>query len=112
MTCARNSPIYKLRQTQVVRSGEHRHEVRYRRFILAEAIGKYFDADTKMRHRLYAAALQLFAPMLTNVARKAFDDWRDRRVIGRRSSGGSTQHDTPASEESRRSKDRERPEGR
>ena len=49
---------------------------RYRAHFLVSGRGENFNAFTEMRHALYAANPDLFASMLTNVARDSFDTWR------------------------------------
>lgn len=49
---------------------------RYRADFLESDRGEKFNAFTEMRHALYAANSDVFASMLTNVARESFDAWR------------------------------------
>lgn len=49
---------------------------RYRAHFLSEGRGEHFNAFTEIRHCLYAANPESFAGMLTNVAREAFDQWK------------------------------------
>ncbi len=48
---------------------------RYKANFLGEGKRETFNAFTEMRHCLYAANPELFAGMLTNVARENFDGW-------------------------------------
>lgn len=49
---------------------------RYKEHFLASGKGERFNEFTEMRHASYAANSDLFASMLTNVARESFDAWR------------------------------------
>jgi putative GTP pyrophosphokinase len=49
---------------------------RYRAHFLESGKGDRFNAFTVMRHALYTANPELFASMLTNVARVSYDAWR------------------------------------
>jgi ppGpp synthetase/RelA/SpoT-type nucleotidyltranferase len=48
----------------------------YKSWFLESGKGDKFNAFTEMRHALYAANPDIFAGMLTNVARESFDAWR------------------------------------